>query len=115
MLGVDAGADVDGVLDATVDRAVFEAVDAFDDAGRTDADVLEQPGVDDAGAFAHPSHGRTDRGDVTADHLAKPLNHLGPVPIERHHIGGVGRQVVIDRDFPPAGFIDYGHLRAVAE
>ena len=115
ILGVDARPDVDGVLDAAIDRAVLQAVDALDRGGGAHPDILEQPGVDDPGPFAHGAHPGPDRRRVAVDQRPQVLDHLGPVLVERQDVGGLGRQMVVDRDLPAPGLVDHRDLRPVAE
>ena len=37
------------------------------------------------------------------------------MPVHGHQIGGLGSQVVSDRNFTPTGFVQHGYLHAVAE
>ena len=37
------------------------------------------------------------------------------MPVHGHQIGGLGSQVVSDRNFTSAGFVQHGNLHAVAE
>jgi len=115
IFSVDARSDINRVFRAAVDRSVFEPGDALDHAGRTQLDILEDAGVEDARPAPDPAQRRGHRGGVVPDHPFELGNDLGPVAIEGDDVGGVGREFVVDGNLAAAGFVDHVDLRPVAE
>ena len=115
MLRVDARSDMDGILSAAIDGAVFQPVDALNGRGRSDLDVLDEPRVADPRALAHQAHVGSDRRGVALDHRLELLDHRGSVAVEGQNIGRLSRKMIVDRDLTPTGFVDDRDRRSVAE
>ena len=106
---------MDGRDGVAVDAAVLEPACTFDLAALPYLDVLDVARVDDDGARTDGAHGGCHRRDIVADETAHPADKLGPVAVERHDIGLLGGEAVIDGDLAASGLVQDRDLDAVAE
>ena len=111
VVGLDVHADVRAVAD----RAVFHYRTAVYGDVVADADFADEPGADDAAAFADAPRLRGAGFGIVVDHLFQGRHGLRAVTVDGHQVGCLCRKAVVDLHRAPAAFVHRRHAHAVPE
>jgi hypothetical protein len=111
----DAIAQRDGCLSDAIDTTVVEATCPDDLCIVADLDVGDIPNVRDMGMGADRPVRGSKAVDIAHDELTEALDELGSVPVHRHEVGFVCRELIIAEHLTPTGLIEDRDLYPIAE
>ena len=115
IVGNDAVTNPHRSAGVAVEAAVAQAAGSADGGAIPNAHAVNHLCVADFDVVADGSALALDRLHIIVNHLVQGRYQLWLVAVHCQDVGGLGAQAVIDLDLSAAGFVEHGHLGAVAK